>query len=222
MRTAIGFMLRVVVMVGCAFVFSPLAFSQESEIEKAKRAEMDRRAGDNERRLATWELRMAEVRRPPEKRRDSSLAYTQIREDYKQLQIVNNDLAREASATSALDLNYVEKSVAEIKKRAARLKENLALPEDNNLSEPSRSVVATEARQLKTALVVLDNLVMEFVNSPIFQQTKTVDVQMAIKARRALEGIIGISDQIKKSNEKLKKLTQKTPSSALNAAQPKP
>jgi hypothetical protein len=97
MRTTIRFTLRIVAMVGCALLFSPLVLGQESEIEKAKRAEMERRAGDNERRLATWELRMAEVRRPPDRQRDASLAYTQIREDYKHIQIVNNDLARQVT-----------------------------------------------------------------------------------------------------------------------------
>lgn len=211
MRTITGFMLRAAAVIAFASVFSPLALAQNSEIERAKQAEMDRRAGENERRLAAWELRMAEVRRPPEKKRDASLAYTQIREDYKQIQVVNNDLAKVASAGGSLDLKYVEKSVSEIRKRAVRLKENMVLPEAKNPSERSSSAVGTETKQLMSSLVVLDNLVMEFVNSPIFGQPKTVDVQIATKARRALEAIIEVSDQIKKSTEKLKKLAEKTP-----------
>lgn len=222
MRTTIRFLLRSVALAGFTLVFSPLVLGQESELEKAKRAEMERRAGQNERRLATWELRMAEVRRPPERHRDASLAYMQIREDYKQLQLVNNDLARQVTATSALDFNYIEKSVTEIKKRAARLKENMALPEAKDSPEPAKAEPLAEVRQMKSSLVVLDNLVMEFVTSPIFEQTKTVDVQMAAKARRALEAIIGISDQIKKSSEKLKKPSPKTQSAAAPAASARP
>lgn len=210
MRTTTRFMLRTVAVVAFAWSLSPLVLGQTSEIEKAKQAEMDRRAGENERRLATWELRMAEVRRPPERKRDASLAYMQIREDYKQIQVVNNDLARVASAGGALDLKYIEKSVSEIRKRAVRLKENMLLPEDKNLPRRSRPEVGGETKQLMSSLVVLDNLVMEFVNSPIFEQPKTVDVQIAAKARRALEEIIEVSDQIKKNSEKLKKLAEKT------------
>jgi hypothetical protein len=204
------FMLRVAVVVAFASALSPLVFGQSAEIENAKRAELERRAGENERRLSTWELRMAEVRRPPERRRDPSLAYTQIREDYKQIQIVNNDLARLVSAGGTLDFNLVEKSVSEIKRRAARLKENLMLPEPKSSSERPGPEVAAEAEQLKSALPALDKLVLEFVNNPIFEQAKAVNVQMAAKARRALEEIIEVSDRIKKSSEKLKKLAGKT------------
>lgn len=210
MRTTTRFTLRIIVVAAFVSVYSPLVLCQQTEIEKAKQAELDRRAGDNERRLAAWELRMAEVRRPPEKRRDAALAYTQIREDYRQIQVVNNDLARLSTAAGALDLNAIEKSVSEIKKRAARLKENLALPEPKNLAEPDKAEIGADLRQLKSALIVLDNLVMEFVNSPIFVQTKTVDMQMAVKARGVLDGIIEVSDRIRKSNEKLKKQASKT------------
>jgi hypothetical protein len=196
-------------VVAVATALSPEVLGQNSELEKAKRAEMERRAGENERRLSTWELRMAEVRRPPERRRDANLAYTQIREDYKQIQIVNNDLARLVSAGNNLEVKYVEKSVSEIKKRAGRLKENLMLPGDDNLPQRFKMEVGAEPEQLKSALSTLDKLVMEFVNNPIFEQAKTVDVQMAAKARRTLEDIIEVSDRIRKSNEKLKKLSQK-------------
>lgn len=208
MRTKTRFMLQAAAVVAFATALSPEVPGQNSELEKAKRAEMERRAGENERRLSAWELRMAEVRRPPERRRDANLAYTQIREDYKQIQIVNNDLARLVAAGSSLEAKYVEKSVSEIKKRAGRLKENLMLPGDSNLQERSKVEVGTEAGQLKSALSALDKLVMEFVNNPIFEQAKTVDVQMAAKARRALEDIIEVSDRIRKSSEKLKKLSQ--------------
>jgi hypothetical protein len=206
------FMLRVLIVVAFASLLSPLVYGQSAEqkMAEAMNSEMDRRAGENERRLSSWELRMAEVRRPPSQRRDSSLAYTQIREDYKQLQIVNNDLARSVDAGGALDLKYIEKSISEIKKRAARLKENLMLPEAQKAPERTRPEIAADAKRMKASLVVLDNLVMGFINNSIFDQTKTVDLQQATKARRDLDEIIVMSDQIKKCSEKLKNVAQKT------------
>ena len=213
MRLTTKFVLRAVLVVAFASVLSPLVLGQSSQIQNAKRAELERRAGENERRLSTWELRMAEVRRPPERRRDPNLAYTQIREDYKQIQVIDNDLARLVSAGGALDFSYLEKSVSEIKRRAMRLKENLMLPEAKDLVERLGPEVGTnaDAEQLKSALSALDKLVLEFVNSPIFEQAKALDVKMAAEARRALEEIIEVSGRIKKSSEKLKKLTQKAP-----------
>jgi hypothetical protein len=206
------FMLRVLIVVAFASLLSPLVYGQSAEqkMAEAMNSENDRRAGENERRLASWELRMAEVRRPPSQRRDSSLAYTQIREDYKQLQIVNNDLAKSVDAGGALDLKYIEKSISEIKKRAVRLKENLMLPEAQKAPERPRPEIAVDAKRMKTSLVMLDNLVMGFINNSIFDQTKTVDLQQATKARRDLDEIIVMSDQIKKCGEKLKGVAQKT------------
>jgi hypothetical protein len=210
MRTVIKFMLRAAAVVALASTFSPLSFGQTAaQIEDAKRAEMERRAGENERRIADWELRMTEVRRPPERTRDSNLAYSQIREDYKQIQIVNNDLVG-AIAGGALDFKYVSKSVSEIKSRAARLKMNMMLPEEKQSSFSSRLEFDAVAEQIKSALSVLDKLIIEFVNNPIFDQTKTVDVKQGVKARRNLEEIIELSEQIKKSTEKLKNIAQKT------------
>jgi hypothetical protein len=206
------FMLRVLIAVAFASLLSPLVYGQSAEqkMAEAMNSEMDRRAGENERRLASWELRMAEVRRPPSQRRDSSLAYTQIREDYKQLQVVNNDLAKSVDAGDALDFKYIEKSISEIKKRALRLKENLMLPEAQKAPERTRPEIAADVKRMKASLVVLDNLVMGFVNNSIFDQTKTVDLQQATKARRDLDEIIVMSDQIKKCSEKLKSVAPKT------------
>ena len=110
-----------------------------------------------------------------------------------------------------MDFSHVAKSVAEIRKRAERLKVNLALPEPQDATEQRRPEVAAEPRQLKSSLTLLDQLVMEFVDSPIFEQAKAVDVKAAAKARRNLEAIIEVSERIKKGSEKLKKLAQKTP-----------
>lgn len=213
MRT-FGFLLRAAAVVAFLWAVSPPTLGQTpQQIEEAKAAERLSRDGLNERRVASWELRMAEVRRPPEQRRDSSLAYTQIREDYKQLQIVNNDLARAVDSSPTLDLKYIEKSVAEIKKRAVRLKENLMLPDAQKPAEPQprpRPEIGEDIKRMKSSLVVLDNLVMEFVNNSIFNQTKAVNLQAGIKARRDLEEIIELSEQIKKSSERLKNVAQKS------------
>lgn len=211
MRT-FGFLLRAAALVAFASALSPLALGQTAQqVEDAKAAERLSRDGLNERRIASWELRMAEVRRPPEQRRDASLAYTQIRDDYRQLQIVNNDLAKTVDSSPGLDLKYIEKSVSEIKKRAARLKENLMLPEETQKAteQRPRPDIGEDLKRMRASLVVLDNLVMGFVNNSIFDQTKAVNLQAGIKARRDLEEIIELSEQIKKSSERLKNAPQK-------------
>jgi hypothetical protein len=212
MKIIMKLALRITAVIVFALVLTPVAYGQDvqSKMEEAKRAEIDARAAMNERRVSEWELRSAEVRRPPGRRRDAQLAAAQIREDYKQIQIVNNDLAKLVSGAGALDFKQVAKSVSEIRERAVRLRENLVLPEPKAPFERSAPEVGAETKQLKSSLIALDKLVIEFVDNPIFLHPTVVNVPMSIKARADLEGIIELSEEIKKSSEKLKKLAQKT------------
>lgn len=209
MKAATRFALRAASFVALATALAPQALGQDAAIIEATRKERERRAGEEARRLASWELRMLEQRKLPEQRKDLNLAWAQIREDYKQLQVVNNDLARAVSGGAALDFKYVAKSASEIRKRAARLRENMVLPEVEKPSGPAKEEAGAE--RLKSALSTLDQLVLDFVNNPIFERARTADVQMSTKARRDLESIIELSDHIKKSSERLSKGAQKSP-----------
>ncbi len=209
MRTSTKFMLRAAAVVAFAAALSPQALGQGDQVDQAKRAEMERRAGEDARRLASWELRLLEQRKLPE-RRDINLAWAQIREDYRQIQVVNNDLAKSLAGGGALDFQYVAKSVSEIRKRAVRLRENMVLPDPAKPAARPAPPSGPEAEQLKSSLLALDKLILDFVNNPIFERAKVADVQMSAKARRDLEDIIEVSEQIKKSSERLKKLAPKT------------
>ena len=211
MKAATGLVLRAAVAVALASALAPQALGQDARVIEATRKERERRAGEEAQRLASWELRMLEQRKLPQQRKDLNLAWAQIREDYKQLQVVNNDLARAVSEGGALDFKYVAKSASEIKKRAARLKENMVLPEAEKPQGPPGQEAGGEAERLKSSLTALDNLILAFVNNPIFERAKTADVQMSAKARRDLEEIIELSEQIKKSSERLSKGAPKSP-----------
>jgi hypothetical protein len=50
---------------------------------------------------------------------------------------------------------------------------------------------------------------MEFVNNPIFKATNVIDPQLSSKARRSLDEIIELSEQVKESSEKLRKARSK-------------
>ena len=209
MRGAVKFVVRV----SAVFLFaaaSSLVQAQDgaaAAMERAKAAEASRRAGDDARRLASWELKLLEQRRAAPRQRDYDLTYAQIREDYRQIQIVNNDLAR-AQTAGKLDAKGVDKSVAEIRRRAARLKENMSLPEPEKTAKPARPAAAPE--RVDHLLITLDNLVMSFVTNPVFEQGKVVDVKMSQKARADLEEIIEVSDRIARAGDKSKVAAQKT------------
>ena len=143
-------------------------------------------------------------------RRERRLSYAQLSEDFKRIQLVNNDLVAAASPGSALDFKFVARSAAEIKKLAGRLRDNLVLPEPEKGSKRFQAEVEPEAGRLKSSLLVLGKLVAGFAHNPVFKEPDVVDTQLSAKARLDLEEIIALSEQVRKSSERLSKLARKS------------
>jgi len=147
-----------------------------------------------------------DMRKPAERAEEEQrLALAQIKEDYVRLQVVNKDLSKAASQTEALDLKEVAKSTAEMKRRAERLLENLALPELQEEAARSKPNDIEREEQLKASLLALGQLVERFVRNPLFREVNVIDAQVSTRARRDLEGIIELSGRLKKDCEKFYK-----------------
>jgi len=152
----------------------------------------------NNRRIEEGLRRSAGARREEEEK----LALAQIKEDYVRIQIVNNELAEAVLGPGKPDLKLVAKSTSEIGKRAERLLHNLALPELT--ADVERVKVPAEGQaQLQPSLQMLRRLVDRFVRSPLFREVNVIDTQVSTRARRDLEGIIELSDRLKKESERL-------------------
>lgn len=180
--------------------------SERGAREREMREMREREMRDRDLRERQFNLRMLEneARRPVD-RYEPRLAHTQIKEDFARIQVINNDLAQSVSRGGALDFKSIAKSASEVKKRAERLKFNLALPEPEKNTKRPKAEVTAEPEQLKSSLSALGELVAGFVSNPIFKNTGVVDAQTSAKARRDLEEIAELSDGIKKSSEKLSK-----------------
>jgi hypothetical protein len=124
--------------------------------------------------------------------------------------MVNKNIAQAVLSGASLDPKSIAKSASEIKKRAERLKYNLVLPEPEKGTKRSKAEVGAELEQLKSSLTTLSGLIFGFVNNPLFQNANTVDAELSAKARRDLEEIIELSKGIKKSSERLGKVSQKS------------
>ena len=148
--------------------------------------------------------------------RDPKLFIAQIKEDYERIQVLNNELRRAASnAAAALDYKRVSTASAEVRKRAARLRENLSFPEaedDASAAEAKaqKPEVVFDAAQMKASLSTLDELIVSFVTNPVFQSSPSVvDAAQATKAGRALCDIIALSADIKRNADRLSKSQDK-------------
>lgn len=137
------------------------------------------------------------------------LFYEQIREDFRRMQIVNNEMLRATfSDASAPRFDYprIAKAAGEINRRASRLKTNLQLPKPEDESEAAARTPAQIAggEQLKSSLLALDRLIMSFVKNPAFHKSDVVDAQHSARARRQLIEIVELSRVIRQSTERVK------------------
>lgn len=140
----------------------------------------------------------------------SPLALAQIKEDFLRIQTINKALTiRRDSLGGAFDLLLIAKSTSELKKRAKRLKFNLALPDLEKGLKHSNLAVGEQPEHLKQSLAILDELVTGFVNNPMFRTPNVVDAQYSSQAQHNLTMIIELSGQIKKSCEQLSRIDQK-------------
>jgi hypothetical protein len=175
--------------------------SSSSSPERAIRERMARDAIESEEREMTFA--MAERYHRSGEEREPRLALAEIKEDFVRLQVVNNDLARAVSGGGELDLKLVAKSASEIRKRAERLKENLALPEATEDEKPPAAVTPTNTEQLRAALARLDGIILRFTNALHEKGVRSFDAKSSARLRLDLEAIIGLSGRVKKSSEKL-------------------
>jgi hypothetical protein len=134
---------------------------------------------------------------------DPQLAFTQIKDDFRRLQTVNNDVMRAVSSGRELDYKYISDSAREIKKRAARLKVNLVFPEAEG--DEGAAKLSEDSSGLKPSLEALDGLISSFVTNPVFKEVGVVDTKLGVKARRDLDRIIELSEKVRKSAEKMSK-----------------
>jgi len=97
-------------------------------------------------------------------------------------------------------------SLAEIRRRAERLRENLALPEPEAKEEKKPEPKPAEgAAGMRAALLGLDRSIMSFVRSPLFKNTDVLDAEAAAKAARDLADVIERSRLAAKDAERLAK-----------------
>jgi hypothetical protein len=158
-------------------------------------SERDRNLLDREAQLSMMEKERRRASNP-----EVRLAFAQIKEDFKRLQIVDLEMMRAVSSGNGLDYKYISDSVREIKKRAARLKLNLVFPEAEKDDKPQVGQEAS-APEIKPSLMALDSLILSFVTNPVFKEVGVIDTRLGIKARRDLERIIELSEKVKKSAE---------------------
>ena len=126
----------------------------------------------------------------------------QIRKDFLQIQIIDDELKKQSAADKP-DLKAVAGYVSDIRHRSERLKANLALPKVGAASSSSSPLETGEYLKLR-----LDNLstsIDAFVANPVFESAKIVNPALSTQASNDLEQIIALSKEIKRASDRLQR-----------------
>jgi hypothetical protein len=150
------------------------------------------------------EMLEAAMTRRPSASTDRNTTLAQVREDFWRIQLANDDLNASLSSQGASDPRLISKTASEIRTRAKRLKENLALPHPPKDPEKDSAQAAPAVADLRSSIAALSKLIDSFVSNPMLSQRHVVDATLSLKASRDLEDIIALSGEIKKIAAKLK------------------
>jgi hypothetical protein len=143
-----------------------------------------------------------------------ALPYARSKEDFRTLQLVNNEIMRVVfveGAGGSPDYERVAAAAAEINKRASRLKSNLRLPEPARKAPRPPAVDISNDEQLRALLRALDGLIMAFVTNPAFRHSGTVDGRHSVTAAENLMRVVELSRAVRLSAEKMRKARKGAP-----------
>ena len=131
--------------------------------------------------------------------------FPQINEDYQRIQVIHNEIVRMLQPDKRLDYDRLVDLTGDMKKRSARLRENLALPEGEQTEAQSTHSEPIDEARIKKSIGELHDVVVSFIGSPLFKNLGVVDAKVVDGARKDLDNIISISDEIKKEAKSLRK-----------------
>lgn len=126
-----------------------------------------------------------------------------IKDDFRQLQIVRNEIVRYILADKPLDFRFISNKAEEVNKRSERLRKYLMPPIPEEASK--RKKIEFEDQEMKDVLVQLCKLIDSFVENPILKTPGRVDVEQSTKAGLDLLNLVELSGNIRRSAEQLGK-----------------
>ncbi len=167
--------------------------------------------GDRIRQIDESRLRSAEVDAGTEERNQELVraAIVNMKEDYKRIQVLRNDIARNLVARKPLEYKLVSEQTAEINKRASRLNVYmLARVPDQEKPNPADEL---KNEEMVGALVKLCKLIDSFTENPALKNAAIVNSKDVAKSKedkanadRDLLAIIKLSGRLQKKSENLK------------------
>ena len=131
--------------------------------------------------------------------------FPQINEDFQRIQMIHNEMVRMLQPDKGLNYDRLADLTGDMKKRGARLLENLALqaPQKSQAERPHSEAV--DEAHVKKSIADLHDVVVSFVANSIFKNLGVVDTKEVDAATKDLCNIMDLSDEIKREAKTLGK-----------------
>jgi hypothetical protein len=126
--------------------------------------------------------------------REKLLTQLALRNDFRKLQIVNNDLMKrvfKSSGTENITSKEIRSKLGEIKKLAERLRVSFGLPEIE-ADEQANDLA------LRPGLLQLDKAIISFVDNPLFQELRVYDAEQASQAAKDLREVSRFAETLRR------------------------
>lgn len=186
------------------------ALAQGKPVGAGPPANNNPNVGDRVRQIDESRLRSAEVDAGTEERNQKLVqaAIVNMKEDYKRIQVLRNDIARNLVARKPIEYKLVSEQTAEINKRASRLNVYMLarVPDE----EKPNTADELKDEEMVGALVKLCKLIDSFTENPALKNAATVNSKDVAKSRedkanadRDLLAIIKLSAHIQKKSGSL-------------------
>jgi hypothetical protein len=141
-------------------------------------------------------------------KRDAKTVLAEINADFERLRAINEGLRQANSPAGPLDYKTLSLKSAEVKKHATRLRTNLTgLPKPEKEEKRQKESVPLDDVQMKALINSFGELMSAFLNNPVFSDMGTLDTQLALKARRDLDGLIEMCEVVRKGADQLGRRT---------------
>ena len=134
----------------------------------------------------------------PKVRRDAAreklLAQLALRNDFRKIQVVNNDLMKRVfkpTGTQDITPKEIRSRLSEIKKLAERLRESFGLPKVE-AEEPANDLA------LRPGLLQLDEAIIRFVDNPSLRESRVYDTELASQAAKDLNEVSRLAEALRR------------------------
>src|SRR5258708_15221127 len=141
---------------------------------------------------------------PPSDRKRSQAMMAKVSEDFHRILTLHTEIVRAITANRPLSYRFISDATSEIRKRSALLKSSLKLQKPESATETQKTLTDPKAIQTNDKLLLLCRQIENFVRNPIIEKPGTVDAEQLEKARRDLQSVVELSEEIKKQVDKQK------------------